>query len=352
MIRVLVVDDSATMRTVISGILETDPELKVAGQARNGKEAIALCQELKPDIITMDIRMPEMDGYQAIQHIMSEFPRPIVVLTTSQSDRELGTSFKAVEYGALMVLGKPSGLTADYRAMEDLRAQVKAMAGVKVVGRRRRPEERPDMPEPMGKRTYSESGPITLIAIGASTGGPPALQMVLGKLPRRPPVPVVVVQHISEGFVNGLARWLKETTRLEVTVAENAMILKPGIVYIAPDNRHLAVGPEGRAWLKELPPVDGHRPSVTTLFESVAVHYGKKGAGVLLTGMGADGAAGLKRIRDAGGYTIAQDEETSVIFGMPREAIKLGGAVEVAPLEEIAPLLIRRLDSQDLRTAK
>ena len=142
MIRVLVVDDSATMRNVITAILESDPELKVAGQARNGKEAIALCQELKPDIITMDIRMPEMDGYQAIQHIMSESPRPIVVLTTTQSDRELGTSFKAVEYGALMVLGKPSDLITDYHAKEDLKAQIKAMAGVKVVGRRRRPGRR------------------------------------------------------------------------------------------------------------------------------------------------------------------------------------------------------------------
>jgi two-component system chemotaxis response regulator CheB len=307
----------------------------VVGEARNGKEAIALCHELEPDIITMDIRMPVMDGYQAIRHIMTESPRPIVVLTTTQSDVELGTSFKAVELGALSVVSKPQGPAGEDPEADKLIAQVKAMAGVKVVSRRPWLLEDTPEPPPRQPRRRPSPGSVRLIAIGASTGGPPALQIVLSKLPASLSVPVVVVQHISPGFVHGLTRWLNQAAPLRVKLAESGECLHPGTVYLAPDDHHLLVKQSGRARLKDDPKIDGHRPSATALFESVAQSYGQAAVGVLLTGMGSDGARGLKALHEAGGHTLAQDEETCVVFGMPKQAIALGAAEEVLPLEQI-----------------
>ncbi|MBC8178451.1 MAG: chemotaxis-specific protein-glutamate methyltransferase CheB [Desulfobacteraceae bacterium] len=349
MIRVLVVDDSPTLRTVIQNILEVDPEMKVVGKAKNGKEAVMLCQTLNPDVITMDIRMPEMNGYQAIRHIMAESPRPIVVLTSTQSDRELGITFKAVEHGALMVLGKPISQSGVYADADHLRAQVKAMARVKVV-RRRGPLKGKIPAKPQKKSSpISTSGTIKIIAIGASTGGPPALQAILSQLPDKLSVPVVVVQHISAGFVTGLARWLNDTVDLRVRVADESLLLQPGHVYVAPDDHHLIVAPGRLARPQRSPLTDGHRPSVTVLFDSVARHFGSTAVGVLLTGMGADGARGLKTLRDAGGHTIVQDEVTSIVFGMPNEAIKLGAAREVVPLGDIAKRLTSLIKNEELR---
>jgi two-component system chemotaxis response regulator CheB len=338
MARVLVVDDSPTLRYLVRTILESDPELQVVGEAGDGEEAIALCRELQPDIVTMDIRMPKMDGYQAIRRIMDESPRPIVVLTSTESDRELGISFKATEVGAISVVGKPQGLPGEDVQAEDLIAEIKAMAGVKVVRRRWSRQDRPAPPQREHvSRTSLEQ--VRLFAIGASTGGPPALQAVFDRLPADLSVPVVVVQHISSGFVHGLARWLDGTTPLRVRVAESDEQLQPGTVYLAPDDRHLLVAADGRVRLKDSPLVDGHRPSVTALFESVAQNYGSTAIGVLLSGMGGDGARGLRTLYDAGGLTIAQDEATCIIFGMPKEAIGLGAAEEVLPLAEIGPRL-------------
>jgi two-component system chemotaxis response regulator CheB len=222
---------------------------------------------------------------------------------------------------------------------DKLIASVKAMAEVKVV--RRRPWLLEDTPEPPPRqpRRRPSPGRVRLIAIGASTGGPPALQAVLNRLPANEPVPVVIVQHISRGFVHGLARWLNETTPLQVKLAESGECLRPGTVYLAPDDHHLLVKQSGMAWLRDSSLVDGHRPSVTMLLESVAKSYGRAAVGVLLTGMGSDGARGLKSLRDAGAYTIAQDKETCVVFGMPKQAIALGAAEEVLPLERIGSRL-------------
>jgi two-component system chemotaxis response regulator CheB len=337
MIRVLVVDDSPTLRQLIRSILESDPELQVVGQACNGEEAIALCHRLEPDIITTDICMPKMDGFEATRHIMAESPRPIVVLTSTKSDIELGISSKALEAGALMVVGKPHGLPGEDPRADQLIAQVKTMARVKVVTRRWRLEKKTPAPRRSEPALRPPPGPVRLIAIGASTGGPPALQAVLGKLPAG--LPVVVVQHISPGFVQGLARWLNETTPLRVKVAESGEALQPGTVYLAPDGRHLLVTAGGHAWLKVSSPVGGHRPSATVLFQSVAQSYGPAAVGVLLTGMGKDGAQGFKALHDAGAHTIAQDEATCVVFGMPKQAIALGAVKEVLPLEQIGARL-------------
>ena len=339
MIRVLIVDDSPTLRGLIRSVLESDPELQVVGEARHGEEAIAQCESLQPDIITMDIQMPVMDGYQAIRHIMSESPRPIVVLTSSESERQLGVSAKASELGALAVGRKPHGLPGVDPEADKLIASVRAMAGVKVVGRRPWLLKKEVEPPARQPRTRPTHGLVRLVAIGASTGGPPALQVVLSKLPADSPLPIMVVQHISPGFVSGLARWLNQTISLEVQVAEANEPLRPGTVYLAPDGQHLLVKRRGLVWLKDDPLVDGHRPSVTALFESVAQGYGSSVVGVLLTGMGSDGARGLKALRDAGGYTIAQDEDSCVVFGMPKQAIALGAAVEVLPLEQIGSRL-------------
>ena len=340
MIRVLIVDDSPTLRYLIRTTLESDPEVQVVGEARNGEEAIALCHKLEPDIITMDIQMPKMDGYQAIRRIMAESARPIVVLTSTMSDIQLGISFKALEAGALMVLGKPHGLPGEDPEADRLIAHVKAMAGVKVVARRRWLQRETPEPPPRQPCPRPAAGPVRLIAIGASTGGPPALQVILSGLSPTLSVPIVVVQHISPGFVQGLAHWLDQTTPLRVKVAESGESLQPGTVYLAPDGKHLQVTENTMAWLRDSPPVDGHRPSATALFESVAQTYGARAVGVLLTGMGGDGAQGLKALWDAGGLTIAQDEATCVIFGMPKQAIALGAATEVLPLPQIGTRLV------------
>jgi two-component system chemotaxis response regulator CheB len=350
MIRVLIVDDSPTLRKLTRAILESDPALQVVGEARNSEEAVALTHKLQPDIITMDVRMSEMDGYQAIRRIMAESPRPIVVLTSTESDREPPINFKALEAGALMVVGKPHGLPDTDPQADQLIAQVKTMAEIKVVRRRwwllgekpaspRGEPVEPGQNGPVVTTPRAVTGPVRLIAIGASTGGPPALQIIFGQLPPGLPVPIVVVQHISHGFVGGLARWLGDTTPLRIKVAETGEPLRPGTVYLAPDDQHLLVTQGNLALLKTSPPVDGHRPSVTVLFESVAQHYGSTAVGVLLTGMGSDGARGLKALHDAGGRTIAQDKATCVVFGMPQQGIALGVAHEVLPLEQIGPRL-------------
>jgi len=343
MIRVLVVDDSPTMRQVIRAVLESDSELKVVGEAYNGINAVALCEKLQPDIITMDIRMPEMNGFEAIRTIMAESPRPIVVLTSTRSDIELGTSFNAIDAGALMVCGKPRGLPGEDPAADRLIQQIKIMAEVKVVRRRWHLTEKKTQSslEKTVEANSIATRPLTprLIAIGTSTGGPPALQMILKEFTASLPVPVVIVQHISSGFVEGLAHWLDGTTPLRVKVAEICEVLEAGTVYLAPEDQHLMVTKHGRVRLRASPEVDGHRPSATVLFESVAESYGPNAVGILLTGMGRDGAQGLKTLREKGGHTIAQDEASSVIFGMPKEAIALGAAEKVLSLEQITSRL-------------
>jgi two-component system, chemotaxis family, protein-glutamate methylesterase/glutaminase len=337
MIRVLVAEDSPTLRILIRRTLENDPEILVVGEAADGEEAIALCRRLNPDIVTMDIHMPRMDGYEAIRHIMAETPRPIVVLTSTESDISLGTTYKAIQVGALMVIRKPKAMPGVDPEADNLISQIKAMADVKVVRRNRWSQM--DRPKMTGKTVMPRSShvePVRLVAIGASTGGPPALQTILSRLPAGFPAPILVVQHISRNFINGLATWLKETTPLQVRVAQPYEKLKPGTVYLAPDEKHLTITAEGSLWLNSMPLVDGHCPSATVLFESAAAAKGPETAGVILTGMGSDGARGLKALHDAGGYTIAQDEASCIIFGMPKEAVAMGAVNEVLPLNMIS----------------
>jgi two-component system, chemotaxis family, protein-glutamate methylesterase/glutaminase len=339
MIQVLIADDSPTQRRLIRAIIESDPALSVVGEARTGEEAVALCPRLQPDLVTLDILMPGIGGYEALRQIMSQSPRPVVVLTAIDSRQLLDVSFKALALGALTVAAKPVGFPPYDPAANNLITQIKAMAGVKVV---RRTWAASVSLAPAGslqpsRAALSHLRPAPkLVAIGVSTGGPPALETFLSGLPLDFPLPIVIVQHISPGFASGLAHWLSETTHHPCTITARGDTIQPGGIYLAPDNCHLVIKPGGLVWLDPTEPVGNHRPAVNVLFQSVARNYGPAAIGVLMTGMGEDGAHGLLAMRQAGAYTLAQDEASCVVFGMPKAAIDLGAVEEVLPLDQIA----------------
>jgi two-component system, chemotaxis family, protein-glutamate methylesterase/glutaminase len=348
MINILIVDDSPLFRLVLRTVLESDPQIKVIGEARSGEEAVALSARLRPNIITMDINMPGMGGYEAIRLIMSQSPCPIVALTGIESRDIVDVSFKALALGALIVLPKPIGRTLKDPQMAYIVEQLKIMSTVKVVKRSvssNSPVESPPrirrMTRPL-KRSLPAAWNYTprLVAIGISTGGPPALQTILSCLSASFPIPIVIVQHISKGFVKGLANWLTETTGFPCKIAETNEVLSGGRVYLAPDDCHLEIQASGKTWLSDAVPIENLRPSAEALFQSIARNYGPDAIGILMTGMGRDGAHGLLAMHQAGAYTIAQDENSSIVFGMPKEAIDLGAINEILPLEQIAPRLL------------
>lgn len=345
--RVLVVDDSGVDRMLIAHILSSDPRLEVAGTAGSSEECLELHERLRPDVIVMDVTMPGMDGLETTARIMSTLPVPIVICSGLQGSDPL-ISFRAIDAGALAVIEKPVG-PADpgyAAAARNLADTTVLMSEVRVVRRwqRRRPTTEPFSPVSPPVRPLA-TGPAsvreaTLLVIGASTGGPVALHSLLARLPRDLPVPVLVVQHISPGFLTGMASWLQQVTGWPVRIARQAERPLPGHVYLAPDGLHMGVSGTGLIALSDALPKGGHRPAVSHLFQSVAdSSLASRTAAVLLTGMGADGAAELKLLRDRGALTIAQDAESSVVHGMPGEAIRLGAAVHVLPPEAIAFLL-------------
>lgn len=337
MIKVLIVDDSPTIRHLLKAILAYDPEIKVVGEAKDGIEAIDKCSVLNPHVILTDIRMPRMDGFELIKTIMSEMPRPILVLTSTISDMELGISYKALEAGAIMVMGKPHGLPEEDEEADELTFLIKTVANIKVFKRKFKKDHERD--QKIISLPEVKSFDTEIIAIGASTGGPQALYEIFSELPSDFPLPIVVVQHITRGFVDGFVKWLKNGAALKIKKAQHGESLLPGTVYIAPDGHHLLID-SGHIKFSSQGEVDGHKPSITIFFESVAKTYGSKAIGILLTGMGSDGAKGLKAIKDAGGYTIAQDKDTSIVFGMPKTAISIGAVSEVLPLHRISGRLI------------
>jgi two-component system chemotaxis response regulator CheB len=333
-IRVLVAEDSPTARELLVAILAADPEIQVVGEARDGLEAVALAQRLKPDLVTMDLHMPRMDGFEATKEIMITAPTPIVIVTGSTRVREVRESMDLLRVGAMEVLLKPPapGTAGHAVAAENLVATVKAMAQVKVV-RHRRPAT--GAPAAAPRRPAGPALPAPVVAVATSTGGPAALQVLLSGLPGDFAAPVLVVQHITPGFTAGLASWLAGDCLLRVKVAEAGEPLARRTVYIAPDDRHL--GLSGRAVaLSDAPPVRGFRPSGSYLFESVACAAGPSTLALILTGMGDDGVEGLRAVRRAGGRVVAQDEKTSVVYGMPAAAVAAGLVDAVLPIESIA----------------
>jgi two-component system chemotaxis response regulator CheB len=328
-VRVLVADDSEIFRELLSKVIASEAGFEVVAAAGDGNSAAVMARDLKPDVITMDLNMPDADGFSGIARIMAETPTPILVLT---ADRQELVGFRALSLGALDILEKPAASMdlADYGQL--LRSRLRLLAGVKVIrhlrGLRGRRVPAPTTP-----------GRADLVVIGASLGGPRALATLLRGLSRDFAVPVAIVQHIADGFTEGLASWLAQESRLDVREAEDGELLKPGRVLLAPTGRHLVVG-KGIAHLSDAPAVDTFKPSVTPLFLSAARAYGPRCCGVILTGMGRDGAEGMRALKDAGACTIAQDEASSAVFGMPRAAIELGAIDRVLSLDDIPRALL------------
>jgi two-component system chemotaxis response regulator CheB len=342
-IKVLVVDDSPSVLDLLTYILNSDPGIEVIGTALTGERALKFLEKTTPDLITMDMAMPEMDGLEATRIIMETNPVPIIIVSASWSPSEVTDTLKALEAGAIAIMEKPRGIGhPDHNKMAiELVNTIKTLSAVKLV--RRWPKMRKTVKEPGAHKEdlKTDLSDIGLVAIGASTGGPPVIQAILAGLPRELKVPVLIVQHIADGFLKGFIKWLAGSTGQKVSVAEDMEKLNPGHFYLAPNNFQMGINRNGIIELNNSDPVSNLCPSVSFLFRSVAEVYGKNAIGVLLTGMGKDGANELKMMRERGAVTIAQDEDTSVIWGMPGEAVKLGAAKYVLPPAEITNIIAK-----------
>lgn len=342
-IPVLVVEDSPVAQLLLVHILNSDPRLRVIGTANNGEEALEFLKRNQPAVIVMDIHMSGMDGYETTRRIMETQPLPIVICSASLNPAEVANTFRAMEAGAVALIAKPVGLGHhEFKAVATkLVETVVLMSEVRVVKRwprTRRPggavAELPVTARPMGT-------PFQVVALGTSTGGPPVLQTILAGLPRDFPLPVLIVQHIAAGFLPGLADWLNDSTGFPARIATHGELMLPGHAYLAPDGYHLGLGSSGQIALSKQEPENGLRPAVSHLFRSAAAACGPRVVAVLLTGMGKDGAEELKQLKELGAVTIAQDAESSVVHGMPGEAIKLGAAGHILAPDKIPSLLIR-----------
>ena len=340
-IRVLLADDSPTARALIRAILRDAGGFHIVGEASDGNEALELTDRLAPDLILMDVHMPGLDGIAATREIMSRSPRPIVIVSAATA-RDVDLSLNATQAGALMALPKPEGPTSprfDEQSAELVR-MARAMASVKVVRRWSGGNRRPLVRPPLGK---TGPGLTEIVAIAASTGGPPALRTILDSLPPDFPAPILIVQHIARDFSAGFAEWLGGSGRLRARLPEDGERLLAGTIYVAPDDRHLGVTRDGCVELSQDPPIGGFRPSATYLFASAGRVYGPRAMAVILTGMGSDGVDGLEAAHGAGTFVVAQDEATSVVFGMNGAAVQRGLADRVLPLERIAPIIMERV---------
>lgn len=364
-IRVVIVDDSALMRRFIAGLLEQDSAIRVVGVAQNGREAIEIVEALRPDVVTMDVRMPVMDGLATTEHLMAYCPTPILVLTSSLASYDVDITFKMLGAGALEVIEKPSGddLHGLARVGAELIRRIKILARVKVVTHlrgRRKPADETEAKQSLrtGEKAAAPAPPertptfippaaalpprapaFPLIVIGASTGGPRVVNQIVASLPPNLPAGVIIAQHIADGFSAGMVEWMAASCRLPIALASEQRVIRPGEALIVPDGYDLLITPEGGVHLSQNP-VLIQRPSIDITMQAAASVFGAATIGVLLTGMGRDGAYGMLAIKRHGGYTIAQDEASCAIFGMPRAAIQLGAAVEVLAPSQIAPRLV------------
>lgn len=340
--RVLVVDDSATVRKRLVETLAADPAIDLVGEAEDGKQAVEMCTRHRPDVITMDMMMPVMSGLAATEYIMAHQPTPILIVSASLNRGELFKIYDALAAGAVDVLDKPTGNEIDGDWERRLRSTVKLVAKIKVITHpRAKLEARRLQLETLAQYPCPQSpAPIEVVAIGASTGGPGAVVEVIRRLPARFQIPILVVVHMSAPFGSSFTDWLDAQLERPASTPENGTPVASarGRVMVAPAGQHIVVRGR-RMFLTHDAERHSCRPSVDVLFETVAADYGASAAGCLLTGMGKDGALGLLKIRESGGTTIAQDEATSAIYGMPREAAALGAATHVLPLSEIGPWL-------------
>jgi two-component system, chemotaxis family, protein-glutamate methylesterase/glutaminase len=355
--RVLVVDDSAFMCKVLETIFNADELLQVVGKARDGREAIALAETLKPDVITMDLNMPHLDGLQATAHIMTSNPRPIVVVS-SETREGAASTLKALELGAIEFVTKPSGgIDLDMQSIkEDLLRKVRMAAKVRVVRTASRmanavqsPAAKPVQTIPTARPTtpasnFSNDMRFPVVVLAASTGGPATVMRMAPGFTRDFPAAVFLVQHMPASFTTQYALQLAEFTNIRVKEAEHNESVQAGVLYICPGGHHLRVAPTGRIQLDATTGrIEGYLPNIDVTMESVASFAGAMSIGVVLTGMGCDGARGSRVIKAAGGMVLAQDEATSVIFGMPDEAIKTGCVEQVLPIDDIYPAIEKRV---------
>lgn len=340
-IRVLIVEDSPVVREFLVHFLGADPAIEVIGTANDGEEALEAVAHKRPDVITMDIHMPRLDGLEATRRIMETHPTPIVIVSGSADPREVATTFRAIEAGAVAVLRRPAGIGhPDHEtSTEELVQTVKLMSELKVVRRWPRAGGKAPLPPAAEAPRAEVEARVKLVAIGASTGGPPVLQIILAALPADFPVPILIVQHMASGFTQGFVQWLAQTSSLPMHLAAHDELLRPGHVYVAPDEFQMRVDRGGRIVLTQDAPENGLRPSVSFLFRSVAEVYGRDAVAGLLTGMGRDGAEELKRLRDMGAVTFAQDKDSSVVHGMPGAAILLDAATFILPPARISAVL-------------
>lgn len=331
-IRVLIADDSFTVLNALTELLKQCEDIEVVGRASDGLEAVSMASELRPDVITMDVMMPRLDGLAATAAIMAQAPSRVLIVCSISETQQMDLSFRAIEAGALEVIAKPKS-----SGIEDLRRwgarvaeSVRLMAEVPVVTRRRLSRLPLNLPV--------NRGVVDVFGLVASTGGPPALAQLLGSLPGDLPIPLLVAQHITEGFTEGLVRWLSGVTSLKIGIAQDGAACHPAHVYLAPDGHHLEVDSDGL--LRTPKGYGGHCPSGNRLLESLARSYRMRAGGVVLTGMGDDGAQGLLAIRNAGGQTFAQDAATSVVYGMPQAAAALKATQTLLPIDAMGPMIL------------
>lgn len=341
MIKVLIAEDSPVMQQLLIHAISSDPIFKIVGVAYDGEEAIEAVNELNPDIIAMDWQMPKLDGKEATRIIMETNPTPIVIVTGSLAAKDLIFSFSMIEAGALAIVKKPSSVDHPNYKKEthELIQTLKLMSEVKMVKRSAHTMKKQLPAKPVIEKINGAESEIQVVAIGASTGGPLVLQKILTRLPKNIPVPLLIVQHISHGFVEGFVEWLKNTTNFPLHIATHGEHLLPGHGYVAPDDFHMGVENGPRIILSNHGLENGLRPSVAYLFRTAAQVLGPSAVGILLTGMGRDGADELKLMKEKGAVTFAQDKESSIVHGMPGEAIKLNAATHVLSPEDITTAL-------------
>ena len=342
-IRVLIVEDSKVIRELLEHIIGRDPRLEIVGSVESAEEALRILPRVSPDVISMDIRLPGMNGFEATQTIMRERPTPVVVVSASVEQADLQITMNALRAGALTVLEKPVGTTsAEYEALaQRLCTQLAIMSQVKVVRRHRdaRPTQR------LVRTAVSRPSDYRVLGVVSSTGGPNALIQLLNGLCADFPLPILLVQHITSSFLEGFAAWLDGVCPFSVEIATDRQIPARGKVYLAPRDRHLRIE-KGYLNIHSGDPVCAQRPSGTVLFQSMASAFGPQALGVLLTGMGDDGAEGLLELRKSGGYTIAEDESTAVVYGMPAEALRRGAVLDSLPLPAIALRILELMASR------
>ena len=348
-VKVLVVDDSALIRQLIVEALEKDPDVQVVGTAENGKQAIEQAAALRPHVITMDVDMPVMDGLTATERIMAEHPTPILVLTADPRNEAPELTHRALAVGALALRVKPA-LESE---MANLAREVKLLATIRVIRHVRGVKKSSTSTVSNVTPAFTPPQPFASTALGviciaSSTGGPQVVQKLLSELPGDFPVPMAIVQHINAAFSESLVGWLAASSKLKVKVAKEGDLLTPGSVLLAPPDAHLVISARGKVSLQTGGPRDGHLPSATLLLESAARTYARRAVGVILTGMGNDGVDGLAAIRAAGGKTLAQNQESSIVFGMPGAAIGRGIVDHVVSGDDLAATLVKLARGQDV----